>query len=115
MQRRADHTVLFQHVQYGMYSTGSLMSAIELQNVAIAAHARVADQVACVLNRKKVLSRCHRTLIVAGKFGLQFIIERIAGFLVPSQPVWLKSVRVSNRRREVETSICVHRQLISAL
>ena len=52
---------------------------------------------------------------MVGELRLQFIIERIPGFFVPSQIVGFKRVRVSNRRLKIETSIRIHRQLISAL
>src|ERR1700733_6451830 len=103
-------SVLFQHVQYPhVFDQSVTERAIELQNVAIVAHTRVTDQIACILNRKKILTGGHRTLIVVGKFGLQFIIEWITGFLVPTQPVWFKSMRVSYRGLEIETPIGVHR------
>src|SRR5579872_4110516 len=40
--------------------------AIELQDVAIRAHARVTDQVPRILNRKKILSGGHRIFVVIG-------------------------------------------------
>src|ERR1700687_4526389 len=109
-------SVLLQHVQYPQIFDQSVAEgAIELKDVAIGPHACIPDQIARVLNRKEIFSRGYGTLIVGGQLCLQFIIERIAGFLVPSQLVWFKYMCVLNCCLEIETSICIHRQLVAAL
>src|SRR5579864_6465211 len=109
-------TVLFQHVQNAhVLDQAVAQRAIKLQNVAIRAHARIADQVSRILNRKKIFARGHRILVMSGQLSLQLIIERIARFFVPSQIVGLQGTRVSNRRLQVETSVRIHCQLVSAL
>src|ERR1700722_1067944 len=90
--------VFFQHVQDPQIFHESVAErAVELQDVAIGPHASVADEIACVLNRKEVLARGHWAWVVFSQLCLQFIIERIAGFLVPSQFVGRQGFRVSNR------------------
>src|SRR6266853_5677114 len=86
-------SVFFQHVQYPqIFDQAVAKCTIELEDIAIGSHACVPDQIACVLDRKEILTRCHGTLIVASKLCLQFIIERIPGFLVPPKLVRFKSV-----------------------
>src|ERR1700719_1781751 len=97
-------SVLFQHFQYAeVFNQAVAKCAVELQYVAIRTHARIADQIACVLNGKKILARGHRALIAVGKLSLQFIIEWVTSFFVPTQMVGFQSVRVSDRRLEIET------------
>src|SRR6202035_2495405 len=109
-------SVLLQHIQNPQVLDQTVAEgAIELQDVAIRAHTCVAKQSARILNRKKIFSRSNRILIVIGQPRLQFIIERIAGFFVPSQMVGFQGMRVSNRCLEIKTSIRVHRELVAAL
>src|SRR3982074_1410442 len=100
-------SVCFQHVQYPqIFDQTVAKCTVELQDIAIGSHASVADQIACVLNRKQILSRCHGTLVVVSNLCLQFIIEGIPGLPVPPKFVWFKSVRVSNRGLEIKAPIC---------
>src|ERR1700730_10900108 len=103
-------SILFQHVQYPQVFDQSVAECtIELKDVAIRSHSRVPKQIARILHGKDVFPCCHWALIVTGKLCLQFIIERISSFLVPTQLVRLKSTRVSNCGLKVKTSIRVHR------
>src|ERR1700738_4648643 len=99
-------SVVFQHLQYPqIFDQAVAERTVELHDIASGPNPGIADQIACVLNGKKILAGCHRTLIVPGKLRLQFIIEGISSFFVPTQMVWFQSMRVRNRGLEIETPI----------
>jgi len=81
--------------------------AVELQPVAVGAHAAVADQVARVLHREQVFARGHRVLVETAQRGLQLEVERVARLFVPEQVVLREGLRVSDRGVEVEASVGV--------
>lgn len=68
--------------------------AIKLQNITIGSQSRVANQVARVLHGEKVLAGGHGPGIVVRELGLEFVVEGIAGFLVPAKPKRSKGVRI---------------------
>ena len=57
--------------------------AVELQVIAIRPHARVAQEVACVLMGEEVFTRRHGPIVALGQFRLQRVVERVARLLVP--------------------------------
>ena len=59
--------------------------AVELQPVAIGAHAAVAEKVARILMAEEVFAGGHGAGIELRERGLQLEVERIAGFLVPEE------------------------------
>ena len=91
--------VLVQHVQRAqVFDQAVAERAVELQPVAVGAHAAVADQVARILHREQVLAGRHRLVVVAAQGGLQLEVERVARLLVPEQIVLAQRLGVGDRR-----------------
>src|SRR5689334_20033594 len=61
--------------------------AIELQPVAVRAHAAIADEIARVLMAEQVFAGRHRRGIELRERGLERVVEGIAGLLVPEQRI----------------------------
>ena len=61
--------------------------AVELQPVAVRAHAAVADQVAGVLVAEEVFAGGHRAGIEFRQRCLEMEVERVAGLLVPEERI----------------------------
>ena len=85
--------------------------AVELQPVAVGPHAAIADQVARVLMAEQVLAGRHRARIELGERGLQMVVERIAGFLVPEQRIVAQHLGVGDRGLEIEAAVGIDREL----
>ena len=99
MQRRGDQPCSLSIVQRAQVLDQPVGErAVELQPVAVAAHAAVADQVAGILHREQVLAGRHRLRVVLRQLGLQREVERVAGFLVPEQAVGLERLGVGDAR-----------------
>ena len=84
--------------------------AVELQPVAVRAHAAVADQVARILVAEQVLAGRHRPRIELGQRRLQLVVQRIAGFLVPEQRILAQHPGVVDRGCEIEAAVGIDRQ-----
>src|SRR5256885_17069229 len=95
MIRRPPRSTLFPYTT--LFRSAVAERAVELQPVAVRAHAAVADQGARVLHGKQVLARGHGTLVDLAQAGLQFVVQRVAGFLVPEQRVLAKGAAIVER------------------
>ena len=49
------------------------------------------------------------------EFGLQFKIQRVPWFLIPTQPVRGKCAGVGNGILQIKAAVCIHRQLVRIL
>ena len=85
--------------------------AIELQPVAVGAHAAVAQQVARVLMAEQVLPSRHRAGIEIGERRLQLVVERIARLLVPEQRIVAQHLGIGDRGFEIEAPVGIDRKL----
>ncbi len=85
---------------------------IELQHVAVGPHRGVAQEVLGILVTEEILAGRHRPAVVLGEHSLQLIVERIAGLLVPTQPIGRERIGVGQSGRQVEASIGVDRELV---
>ena len=104
--------VLLEHVERAqIFDQAVGQRAVELQPVAVRPHAAVAQQVARVLMREQVLAGRHRARIELGERGLQRVVERIAGLLVPEQRIVAQHLGVGDRGLEVEAAVGVDREL----
>ena len=108
--------VLLQHLERAQVLDQAVAQrAVELQPVAVRAHAAVADEVARVLHREQVLAGRHRILVVVAQRGLQLEVQRIARLLVPEQVVLRQRLGVGDRGVEVEAAVGVDAQLLAVL
>ena len=106
--------VFFQHAERAQIFHQTIRQrAVELQPVAIAAHAAMANQVACVLHRKQIFTRGHRVFVMLRQLGLQLIVERIACFFVPEQAIRLQRLGVFDGGFQIKAAIGIHRQILA--
>src|SRR5215468_3116507 len=81
-------TLLFEHFEGPQVLDQSIgKSAIELQPVAVRAHAAVAQQVAGILMREKIFTCGHWRRVMSRQFRLQSIIEWVTGFFIPEESI----------------------------
>ena len=85
--------------------------AIELQPVAIRAHASIAQQIARVLMAEKIFAGSHGPGIKLGQRCLESEIEWIAGLFIPEQRILAQHARVGDGGFEVEASVGIDREL----
>ena len=83
---------------------------VDLDVVAVGAHAAVADQVAGVLDGEQVLSGGDRAAVVLRQDRVEAVVERVADLLVPEQSVGLDGPAVVQRGLQVEAAVDVDRQ-----
>ncbi len=106
--------VVFQHVERAqVFDEAVAEGAVELQPVAVGAHAAVADEVAGVLHGEQVFARGHGALVHLAEFGLQFVVERVAGLFVPEQGVLREGLAVVDGGWQVEAAVGVHGELLA--
>src|SRR4051812_36221834 len=60
---------------------------IELQKVAVGAHAAIADEVPRVLEREQVLACRHWARITLAQIALELVVQRVASLLIPPESV----------------------------
>ncbi len=87
--------------------------AVELQEVAIGAHAAIAQQVARILMREQVLAGGGGALVAAAQFGLEGIVERIARLLVPEQAIGRERLGIGERGVEIEAAIGIDGEILA--
>ena len=85
--------------------------AVELQPVAVRAHAAVAQQVARILMAEEVFAGGHGSGVELGERGLQRKVERVARLLVPEERIVAQHLGVGDRGLEIEAAIGVHGEL----
>ena len=108
--------VFLEHVQGAQVLHQAVAQrTVELQPVAVRAHAAISDQVACVLHREQIFARRHRVLVVVAQRGLELEVERVARLLVPEQVVLRQRLGIGDGGVEVEASVGVHAQLLAVL
>ncbi|MCY1450111.1 hypothetical protein D9M71_668930 [compost metagenome] len=83
---------------------------VELEIVAIRAHATVTQQVTSILVGEQVFTRSHWQFIVICQFSLQCVVQRIANFFVPEEVVLFDGFRVRNACLQIEAAIGIDRQ-----
>ena len=80
---------------------------VDLDVVAVRAHATVADQVASILDGEQVLPGRDGSAVVLREDRVETVVERVADLLVPEQPVGLDGTAVVQRRLQVEPPVDV--------
>jgi transglutaminase-like putative cysteine protease len=85
--------------------------AVELQPIAVGAHAAMAEQVAGVLMAEEVFAGGHRGGVEFGERGLQRVVQRITGFFIPEERVVAEDLGVGDGGLEVEAAVGVDREL----
>ena len=112
MQRRGDQPASLQHLQGALILAQAVgQRAVELQPVAVRAHAAVAQQVARILMAEQVFAGGHGPGVELRQRRLQRIVQRIAGLLVPEQRIVAQHFGVGDRGLQIEAAIGVHREL----
>ena len=111
MQRRDDQPCCLQHLLHAqVFGEAVAQRGVDLDVVAVGAHAAVADQITGVLDGEQVLAGGDRAAVVLGEDRVEAVVERVADLLVPEQSVGLDGPPVVQGGLQIEAAVDVDRQ-----